>query len=836
MATWVGTTGGGDGFSWGDANNWSPAVVPTSSQPITIESSAIPVSVAIAAAQTRGAQPLVLGATGTTEAVTLTNNGTFTANTSTTLYSGTTFDTTGTTKLNGPVTIVSGGTLGVASGGTFTATGTTTLSGVMNVSGNATVNSFVIQTGGLLDVENGGTVAASGSLNLSGTIDVAGKLTLSKFVGSGSVMVNGGTLQTAAGAAINIASSSVAFTITNGGMVAVLAPPATVSFTFGTMSAGQTNTLTIPGTTATYTAAINNFGAGDTIVLSGSSSSTGSIVPNGTGGDYTVKLGGVTLSHVTLASGTSAGNLQFANGTVVACYAQGTRILTPTGETEIERLAIGDAVMTASGATRPIKWIGRRSYAGRFLDGNRQALPVRIRAGALADGVPKRDLLVSPRHAMLIDGALVPADMLVNGASIVQESARDNIAYVHLELARHDVLVAEGAASESFVDCDSRGMFHNAAEFAALYPNDDAPTWTFCAPMLAEASEQLAGIRARLAARAGLDDACGPVSAWRGNLERVEPGSVRGWAFDSANPTTRVRLEVLVDGACIGHVVANRHRADLAQTGNFGDGRHGFDFRLPAALEPGQLVAVRRAADAVALPGSPRQVAAATFDAASRTGLARQLRGVAGTTRDAAELEELTSFLLNEAEWLRAARARLDGGARAEVEDPQNPLRGLALKDGGQVAVQPLALVLDVAAPGDGSAGLARMQGLQDLGFLVRFMAWQQPAGDTAALSAAGIGCLGTAWQGGVEEVLRRLGDRADVVLLQGAATAAAYGVLVRRFCPQARVVFGATEATATGFEQALATQLTDATLAPGEIELADAVASVLRRRECLAA
>lgn len=795
MATWVGAAGGGDGVSWGDANNWSPAGVPQSYQGATIESAGTPVSASIAAGQTYGAQPFVMGATGKTEAVTLTNRGTFSVNGNSVLYSGTTFDTVGTTTLSGSITI---------------------------------------GAGALMDVSTGGTVNSSGTVNVTGSLEVNGLLTTNKLAGTGAVVVDGGTVRTGSSGPVDISGTSLAFTITHGGTLNVTPPPGTVSFTFGTVSAGQSNTLVIPSYTSAFTGTINNFGAGDKIVT-GSGANSGSIVLNG-GGDYTVTLGSLTLSHVTLADGVSAGDLQFSNGSIVACYAQGTRILTPSGETEIERLAIGDAVVTASGAARPIKWIGRRSYAGPFLADNRQALPVRIRAGALADGVPKRDLLVSPRHAMLIDGALVPAGMLVNGTSIVQDAACDSVTYVHLELARHDVLVAEGAASESFVDCDSRGMFHNAAEFAALYPNDDAPAWTFCAPMLADASEQLAAIRARLAARAGLEVACGPVAAWRSNLERVEPGRVQGWAFDSANPDARARLEVLVDGACIGHVVANRQRGDLARAGSFGDGRHGFDFRLPVELRAGQLVAVRRAADGAPVSGSPRQVAAESFDAAARAGLARQLRGVAGATRDAGLLEELTGFLIGEAEWLRAAQARLDGGVRAEVEDPRDPLRGLAPNGDARVAVQPLALVLDAAAPGEGSAALARMQGLQTLGFTVRFMAWQETTGDTAALSAAGIGCLGTAWQGGVEEVLRRLGDRLDVVLLHGAATASTYGVLVRRFCPQARVVFGATEAVPTGLENALATQLADAVLPPGATDLASAVAPVLRRWDVAAA
>ena len=101
--------------------------------------------------------------------------------------------------------------------------------------------------------------------------------------------------------------------------------------------------------------------------------------------------------------------------------------------------------MTKSGWTRPIKWIGRRSYPGRFVMGRKDILPVCIKAGALADKVPKRDLWLSPHHAMYLEGALIEAKDLVNGASIVQAEHVEEVEYFHIELETHDVIVAEGA-------------------------------------------------------------------------------------------------------------------------------------------------------------------------------------------------------------------------------------------------------------------------------------------------------------------------------------------------------------------------------------------------------
>ena len=185
---------------------------------------------------------------------------------------------------------------------------------------------------------------------------------------------------------------------------------------------------------------------------------------------------------------------------VVACYCLGTRILTTRGEITVEALAIGDTVITASGQRRPVKWLGNRSYAGRFLTGNRNVQPVRLRAGSLGDGLPRRDLLVSPEHALLLGGMLIPARHLVNGTSITRECGRERVDYFHIELDSHDVLLAEGAPSESFMDDDSRGVFHNAVEFALLYPDAPQPDG-YCARRVEHGAE-LEAIRRRLASLA----------------------------------------------------------------------------------------------------------------------------------------------------------------------------------------------------------------------------------------------------------------------------------------------------------------------------------------------
>jgi hypothetical protein len=103
---------------------------------------------------------------------------------------------------------------------------------------------------------------------------------------------------------------------------------------------------------------------------------------------------------------------------------------------------------------------------------------------------------------MYLAGVLIQAEFLVNGMTVVQADKVETVEYFHIELDQHDIVYAEGALAETFTDCDNRLMFRNGAEYAALYPGDERPSWAFCAPRLEAEDERLFPIRAALVARA----------------------------------------------------------------------------------------------------------------------------------------------------------------------------------------------------------------------------------------------------------------------------------------------------------------------------------------------
>jgi hypothetical protein len=127
-----------------------------------------------------------------------------------------------------------------------------------------------------------------------------------------------------------------------------------------------------------------------------------------------------------------------------ACFLRGTRIKTAKGYRRIETLAVGDLLPTRFGGLTPIKKID--SFIAREGDDNR---PVRVSRSALDDNVPSADLVLTAPHAVHMDGVLVSIGNLANGSTIAFEEIEGE--FFHIELDRHDVIQAEGAACESLL-------------------------------------------------------------------------------------------------------------------------------------------------------------------------------------------------------------------------------------------------------------------------------------------------------------------------------------------------------------------------------------------------
>lgn len=156
-----------------------------------------------------------------------------------------------------------------------------------------------------------------------------------------------------------------------------------------------------------------------------------------------------------------------------ACFAAGTGIRTPDGDRPVETLRIGDTIQTAEGSLGAVKWIGRQTVEKRRAGPRMQ--PVLIRAGALGDGLPERDLTVTADHGMIVDGLVINASALVNGTSIrfvPLAELNAPLTVYHVETENHDVILANGAPAETFIDYVGRSAFDNHAEYLELYGSE----------------------------------------------------------------------------------------------------------------------------------------------------------------------------------------------------------------------------------------------------------------------------------------------------------------------------------------------------------------------------
>lgn len=208
-------------------------------------------------------------------------------------------------------------------------------------------------------------------------------------------------------------------------------------------------------------------GNGDAIGFYGTTGLIGTVLPTlfvPTGTDVS------TITITLFPNNTTVpGTIWDINAGAPVCFLEGTQISGPDGDRPVEELVAGDLVLTTSGKIAPVRWIGICTVARRFANMERD-MPIRIKAGALGHNLPVRDLLVSPDHALLVDDVLVHASALLNGISIVRETATAEVfSYYHVELEDHALIFAEGAPAETFVDNVSRRRFDNWEEHEALF-------------------------------------------------------------------------------------------------------------------------------------------------------------------------------------------------------------------------------------------------------------------------------------------------------------------------------------------------------------------------------
>jgi hypothetical protein len=203
---------------------------------------------------------------------------------------------------------------------------------------------------------------------------------------------------------------------------------------------------------------------------------------------------------------------------MTTAFATGTRILTARGQVAVEALRDGDAIETVFGAFRPVVSPGHRRVGRAQHPKPRDARPVCVRADAFANGVPERDLLLSPDHAVYIDDVLIPICCLINGETIVQETT-DEIVYWQVELPAQDIIFAEGLPCESYPPADSQSGFEDGGNVVWLFPgfaSIERETGEFS--RLTVTGERLATIRRYLLGRAGRQTTGGQPDSARGKL------------------------------------------------------------------------------------------------------------------------------------------------------------------------------------------------------------------------------------------------------------------------------------------------------------------------------
>ncbi|WP_252354115.1 Hint domain-containing protein [Acetobacter sp. P5B1] len=388
----------------------------------------------------------------------------------------------------------------VDAGATVTSAYVSGAAAVQQVNGGTASNTILVSGG--QDVRSGGqvyntsatgsaaniTLTGAGAESYNGQVADGARIVVnSGSVASGSVVSSGGTLTVKQGGTL------AGTTLLESGGKATIVPNAGGTIVMD----GSTNTgLVISGLGAsdvTVTTVISSFdgqssGNSDGIELAGIKASDISDVSYATDGDHvtltlqnghtvTMNIVGVTKSGYSLVQG--------PNNDVLfeVCFLAGSMISTPSGDVAVEDIRLGDQVTTwdwqrQREVAQSVVWTGKKHMQVRTHCADAEAgYPVRVLKDAITDGVPYKDLLITPEHCLFFENKFIPVRMLVNGRSIFYDRSITSYDYFHIETENHAVIRADGMLTESYLDTGNRSTFRQDGTVVRLGQPDKSKSW-----------------------------------------------------------------------------------------------------------------------------------------------------------------------------------------------------------------------------------------------------------------------------------------------------------------------------------------------------------------------
>ncbi|MBS1073189.1 Hint domain-containing protein [Gluconobacter cerinus] len=323
-------------------------------------------------------------------------------------------------------TVNNSGAVRIASGGTATTT---------TVNNGGTVYASSGSTLGNASVTSGGTISALAGAKIAGTITLAdGATAIIPSTAGGIIDLQGNT--------------NAGLTITGTGN------PTTVISGFSGTTAGSSDSITLANVKAVDVTKVSYSDANHVVLTLKDGSSV------------TMNIIGVQAAGYTLTAN-SDGDLVYE-----VCFLADSMIKTPSGDTAVQDLTIGDTVYVYDNgqhSTQKVIWTGRkRAIVNPHRTVDEAGFPVRILKNAIGEGVPYKDMLITAEHCLFFDGKFVPARILVNETSIFYDKSLTSYDYYHIETERHSVLMADGMLTESYLDTGNRRAFRQDGAVASL--------------------------------------------------------------------------------------------------------------------------------------------------------------------------------------------------------------------------------------------------------------------------------------------------------------------------------------------------------------------------------